>query len=130
MTAADIEKKIINLLGYTDGSGNIAPNAHLKQRALTAINTVYADLFYALGRTEFSPVTAPEDKINLPERIRRGGVFSAERERRRPAAILYNALQPEKGSAYAERERRRQYTYAGIKKHPTDKYCKICRGLL
>ncbi len=69
MTAADIEKKIINLLGYTDGSGNIAPNAHLRQRTLTAINAVYADLFYALGRTEFSPVTAPEDKINLPERI-------------------------------------------------------------
>nr|DAG44159.1 MAG TPA: hypothetical protein [Caudoviricetes sp.] len=69
MTAADMEKKIINLLGYTDGSGNIAPNAHLRQRALTAINVVYADLFYALGRTEFSPVTVPEDKINLPERI-------------------------------------------------------------
>lgn len=69
MTAADMEKKIINLLGYTDGSGNIAQNTHLRQRALTAINTVYADLFYALGRTEFSPVLSPEDAIDLPERV-------------------------------------------------------------
>ena len=69
MTAADMEKKIINLLGYTDGSGNIAPNAHLRQRTLTAINAVYADLFYALGRTEFSPVLSPEDAIDLPERV-------------------------------------------------------------
>ena len=69
MTAADMEKKIINLLGYTDGSGNIAQNTHLRQRVLTAINAVYADLFYALGRTEFSPVLSPEDAIDLPERV-------------------------------------------------------------
>lgn len=69
MTAADMEKKIINLLCYTDGSGNIAPNSHLRQRTLTAINAVYADLFYALGRTEFSPVLSPEDAIDLPERV-------------------------------------------------------------
>lgn len=69
MTAADMEKKIINLLSYTDGSGSIAQNAHLRQRTLTAINAVYADLFYALGRTEFSPVLSPEDAIDLPERV-------------------------------------------------------------
>ena len=50
MTAADIEKKVTNLLGYTNGSGNIAPNSHLRQRTLTAINAVYADLFYSLGK--------------------------------------------------------------------------------
>lgn len=69
MTAADMERKIINLLGYTDGSGNIAPNTHLRQRALTAINAVYADLFYALGRTDFSPLPSPEHTIGLPERV-------------------------------------------------------------
>lgn len=69
MTAADMEKKIINLLGYTDGSGNIAQNTRLRQRSLTAINAVYADLFYALGRTEFSPALSPEDAIDLPERV-------------------------------------------------------------
>ena len=30
---------------------------------------MYADLFYALGRTEFSPVLSPEDAIDLPERV-------------------------------------------------------------
>lgn len=69
MTAADMEKKIINLLGYTDGSGNIAQNTHLRQRALTAINAVYADLFYALGRTDFSLLPSPEHTIDLPERV-------------------------------------------------------------
>ena len=69
MTAADVEKKTINLLGYTDGSGNIAPDARLRQRVLTAINAVYADLFYALGKTDFSPVMSPEDTIDLPERV-------------------------------------------------------------
>lgn len=69
MTAADMEKKIINLLGYTDGSGNIAQNTHLRQRALTAINAVYADLYYSLGKTDFSPAMSPESEIDLPERV-------------------------------------------------------------
>ena len=69
MTAADIEKKVTNLLGYTNGSGNIAPNSHLRQRTLTAINAVYADLFYSLGKTDFSPAMSPEDAIDLPERV-------------------------------------------------------------
>lgn len=69
MTAADMERKIINLLGYTDGSGNIAQNTHLRQRTLTAINAVYADLFYSLGKTDFSPAMSPESEIDLPERV-------------------------------------------------------------
>ena len=69
MTAADIEKKVTNLLGYTNGSGNIAPNSHLRQRTLTAINAVYADLYYSLGKADFSPAMSPEDEIDLPERV-------------------------------------------------------------
>ena len=69
MTAADMERKITLLLGYTDGSGNIAQNTHLRQRTLTAINAVYADLYYSLGKTDFSPAMSPEDEIDLPERV-------------------------------------------------------------
>lgn len=69
MTAAEIIRKIIALLGYTDGNGNIAANTQTRQRALTAVNAVYADLFYSLGGSGFSPLLSPEDKIELPERI-------------------------------------------------------------
>lgn len=69
MTAADMERKITLLLGYTDGSGNTAPNTRLRQRSLTAINAVYADLFYGLGKSGFAPLLSPEDTIDLPERV-------------------------------------------------------------
>ena len=69
MTAADMERKITLLLGYTDGSGSTAPNTRLRQRSLTAINAVYADLFYGLGKSGFSPLLSPEDTIDLPERV-------------------------------------------------------------
>ena len=69
MTAAEMEKTVIRLLGYTDGSGSIAPSTQLRQKALTAINAVYADLFYSLGMTGFSPALSPESKIELPERV-------------------------------------------------------------
>ena len=110
MTAADMEKKIINLLGYTDGSGNIAPNSHLRQRTLTAINAVYADLFYALGRTEFSPVLSPEDAIDLPERVLNdvmpygAAAFLAQSENDGDQQQYYIMLYNEKGAALTRSE--------------------------
>lgn len=69
MTAAEMEKKAVLLLGYTDGSGNIAASTDMRRRMLTIINAVYADLFYALGKKDFKPLLSPDGEIDLPERI-------------------------------------------------------------
>lgn len=69
MTAREIIGRVITMLGYTDGSGNIAANAKLRRRALTALNSVYSDLFYSLGLKDFIPAASHEDVVHLPERI-------------------------------------------------------------
>ena len=105
MTAADIEKKVTNLLGYTNGSGNIAPNSHLRQRTLTAINAVYADLFYSLGKTDFSPAMSPEDEIDLPERVPYGAAaFLAQSENDGDRQQYYIMLYNQKRAALTQSE--------------------------
>lgn len=69
MTAAELMTEAVLLLGYADPSGRIAADTQMQQRAMTAINAAYADLFYSLGGEDFKPVKAPEDVIDLPERV-------------------------------------------------------------
>lgn len=69
MTAAELTAKAALMLGYADASGRIAADTQMQQRALGAINAAYSDLYYALGKTDFKPLEAPEDVIDLPERV-------------------------------------------------------------
>lgn len=70
MKASEMINKVVMLLGYTDGSGDVAPDTRLTLRAVTAINAVYADLYYVLGNSDgFSPIIFTTDEIKLPERV-------------------------------------------------------------
>ena len=67
MKASEMINKVVMLLGYTDGSGDVAPDTRLTLRAVTAINAVYADLYYVLGNSDgFSPIIFTTDEIKLP----------------------------------------------------------------
>ena len=68
MTGAEIFKKALILLGYTDSLGEVSAEHRLKARALTVVNTVYADLFYITRGEGFSPLCTLSERIYLPER--------------------------------------------------------------
>ena len=70
MTGTEIAQKALLLLGYSDTQGSVATEQRLKARALTVINTVYADLyFHSNYEIEFRPLRSMNDKIPLNERI-------------------------------------------------------------
>lgn len=70
MKAAEMIKKVITMLGYTDGSGSITESPQMKLKAMSALNAVYADLFYALGANgTYAPIATSESVVELPERI-------------------------------------------------------------
>ena len=70
MTAQDLLNKALVLLGYTDSVGSAQLTNRIRSRAVTAINQVYADLFYALNpKGEFKGIENLNDTLLLPERI-------------------------------------------------------------
>lgn len=61
MTAKDIYKTALSLLGYIDG-----PN--FQRRAVSIVNKVYFELFIIFNSAEdFKPVGTLEEQINLPQ---------------------------------------------------------------
>lgn len=70
MTGRELFNKAMILLGYTDSDGSVQMSDRINSRALTCVNQVYADLFYASysGRA-FSPLTNLSGVVELPERI-------------------------------------------------------------
>lgn len=69
MTGNEMLKRALTLLGYCDAEGNVAGEQRMKLRALSVINTVYSDLFYALYDKGFEPLISLTQTIELPERI-------------------------------------------------------------
>lgn len=69
MTGSEMMKKALVLLGYTDSTGEISGEQRFRSRAITVLNGVYADLFYAINGTGFVPISHVTDKIELPERV-------------------------------------------------------------
>lgn len=68
MTGNEMINKALVLLGYTDSMGNISGDQRFRTRALTVLNSIYADLFYLKNSSGFSPLKAVSDSVNLPER--------------------------------------------------------------
>lgn len=70
MKTSEMVKKVITMLGYTEGSGSIAETPQMKMKAVSAVNAIYTDLFYATGAVgEYKSVTSPDSLIDLPERV-------------------------------------------------------------
>lgn len=67
MTAENIIDKAVELLGYNDINGTTAA-ARYQTAALTAVNTVYSDLYYLSNEKGFNSVDL-YGEINLSERI-------------------------------------------------------------
>lgn len=68
MTGKEMIKRAIILLGYTDGTGEISGEQRFRSRALTVLNSIYADLFYIQNKEGFCPLETAADEIKLPER--------------------------------------------------------------
>lgn len=69
MTGNEMMKKALVLLGYTDSTGEISGEQRFRSRALTVINSVYADLFYIRNSGGFIQLDKITDNIELPERV-------------------------------------------------------------
>lgn len=69
MTVKEIYLKALVLLGYVNANGEISGQQELQKRCVAAVNQVYAELFFAIGRKDFKPVNSSADNIDLPERI-------------------------------------------------------------
>ena len=70
MNGTKMMARALTLLGYTDSQGNISAEQRFKSRALTVINTVYADLyFHSEFGFEFLPLRSLNDEIKLPQRV-------------------------------------------------------------
>lgn len=67
MTAKEIIRKAIMMLGYNDIYGNTG-DARLQAASLNAVNMAYADLFYANKNSGFQEISDAEQVIDLDER--------------------------------------------------------------
>jgi len=68
VTAAKIIDKAILLLGY-DTLKNTGSISGFEQSALTALNTVYADVFYLCNKEGFQEITDASQPVNMPENV-------------------------------------------------------------
>ena len=67
MTAQEVIKKAIILLGYNDGLGNTA-DARFQVVSQNAVNFVLADLVHCLGRDDYGDIKLSDD-ILMPKRV-------------------------------------------------------------
>lgn len=68
MTVNEVAENAQRLLGYTNNVG-FTNDSDLRARIVPQINQTYADLYYALGKTDFKPVVEMDDVIDLPEMV-------------------------------------------------------------
>lgn len=69
MTVNEMYLRALTLLGYVNYDGEISNEYELKRQAIAAINQVYAELYFAMGKQDFNVVSSSADVIDLPERI-------------------------------------------------------------
>ena len=67
MIASKIIEKAMKLLGYDilQKTGSVTD---IDENVITAINTVYADLYYLINKDGFNEITTAQENINLPEK--------------------------------------------------------------
>ena len=69
MTLREMYIKAMILLGYVKSDGEISGQQELQKQSVAAVNQIYADLFFALGNSDFKPLDNSSQMIDLPERI-------------------------------------------------------------
>ncbi len=67
MTAHELFLRALDMLGYVEPNGHFDDT--LQKKALSAVNAIYADLYYLLNDSGFVPAKKLTDTINLPERV-------------------------------------------------------------
>lgn len=67
MTGGDMISKALLMLGLSDEQGNTT-NPRYQTASLSALNTVYADLYYKFNTEGFKEISLHEN-IDLPERV-------------------------------------------------------------
>lgn len=72
-TGDQILRQALILLNYVDAYGAVdtAKGAELWRRGLTAVNQIYAELWYQeQGETAFVPLASPDQAVRLSDRVR------------------------------------------------------------
>lgn len=67
MTVSEMANRALTMLGLGDMEGNTTA-ARYQVSAVSAVNTVYADLFYKYNTEGYKGLSG-NDEINLPERV-------------------------------------------------------------
>lgn len=65
MTAKQIIKDALKLLGYTSAAGNEQLTARIMNKAISIINVVYADLWNKERTEDFKPIIKLDDEIKM-----------------------------------------------------------------
>ncbi len=67
MTASKIIEKAMKLLGYDilQKTGSVTD---IDENVITAINTVYADLYFLINKDGFTEISNANETVNLPEK--------------------------------------------------------------
>ncbi len=70
-TGEQIKNRAMSLLGYTDQNGRLdgAMYADITARSLSIVNTVYAEVWYALYDDGFEECGTLTDELDIPARI-------------------------------------------------------------
>ena len=69
MKASEVLNIALKLLGYTENNGNVKLTQRIRNKAIVAINLVYADIWRMLGKENFKPISSTSEKIDLPADI-------------------------------------------------------------
>ena len=68
MTVKEVIAKSMILLGYNDEQ-NTSTNARFNVTARNAVNFVFADILFCLGRNDYSDIKDLSEELQLPARV-------------------------------------------------------------
>lgn len=69
MTARDMIKNALKLLGYTEANGNSELPSRIINRAVPLINIIYSELSRIEGVSDYKPIKTLTDELKLSERV-------------------------------------------------------------
>lgn len=69
MTAREMIKSALKLLGYTEANGNGELPSRILNRAVPLINIIYSELAHIEGVSDYKPIKTLTDELKLSERV-------------------------------------------------------------
>lgn len=69
MTARDMIKNALKLLGYTEANGNSELPSRIINRAVPLINIIYSELSHIEDVSDYEPIKTLTDELKLSERV-------------------------------------------------------------